>query len=122
MKLSDTFQKAKEVILTQGWTRGDLTRRETVMWDEDAERYVRTPNQSEVCLLGAVGIAKGLENLELIYESEEDRFLKKLIVKKEPEYDNRYSSYAWNDKSERTEQEVLDFLDEATIAAKEQGL
>lgn len=120
MKISDSLQKAKEIILERGRGSGRLL----------------DPITGKVCLMGAIHAAEGrlistdqIDNHDMAYRdgySEGVDFLGKYM------HDNQIPGcssknyvgnvYVFNDNFYKTDDAIFDILDNATIAAKEQGL
>lgn len=99
MKISETFQKTKEVLLDRGWYKG--------FW---------TGDNGKLCILGALSAAgDGRTWLRNV------KFLNTFAVEKGLVPTGR-SIALWNDNPTTSFNNVLDLLDEAIIAAKEQGL
>lgn len=92
MTLKDTLVEAKNQILTHGWIQRDL---------ESAEGY---------CIMGAIDAAS-FDDIESFLSA--TSLVKSLL--RDRGHVNAVSS--WNDAPHRTEQEVLNLLDEAARRA-----
>ena len=100
MKPSELFQKAKTVLMERGWNQGN--------YEDDETR--------RVCLVGALHVSLGHApnqiDMSLAEESARSpgRYIRKVI-------EGNWTR--WNDAEDRTFNQVIGLLDEATLLAKE---
>lgn len=104
-KISDQIAKVSEIILRYGWCKYELQ-----------------DSQGRVCLLGAIGIAEGIdiaptrataEQVHLCQQSSVSVFLAQAAEQAIP---------AFNDHRQTTELDIMNFIHDAMIKAKEQGI
>lgn len=102
MELHETLDKAADVMTERG----------------QAKRTFKDPI-GRVCLVGAIAVALGYEANDYFPVRWETRFCNVLFGKLHDENPDQMPAITWNDQPETTEGEVIDFLRQAAIAAKE---